>query len=169
MNPLERYGALISHVVVATALAAVYGAWVSARYEARIATIKATHATEKRLDAESATQLLQAAQRRGDTLSKALLVTEHLNDQLRTEVHLALNKKTTGRACLNEPTLRVLSTSPGISVSGLPEAASSTAAASEVAATDSDIAHWAADAGTNYSTCRARLDALIDWHREHAP
>ena len=167
MNPLERYGALISHAVIAIAACLVYGDWLDARHEARVSKIKETYATEKKLDAEGEAALLQAAQDRGDQLSAALLATTDLNDQLRTEVHLALNKKTTGRACLNEPTLRVLSTAPGITVSGLPEAPSSAAAAGEATATDSDVAHWAADAGAAYRTCSSRLDALIDWHEGH--
>ena len=164
MNPLERYGPLISHAVIAFAACLVYGEWLGARHDARISKIKETYATEKKVDAEDATKRLQAAQDRGDQLSKSLQITQDRNDQLRIEVHLALNKKTTGHACLNEPTLRVLSTAPGITVVGLPEATSGVAAAGEVTATDSDIAHWAADAGAAYRTCSARLDALIDWY-----
>lgn len=162
---IGRWGALISHVGVAVLAATAYGSVLNDRHQAEIFTLKATTATEKRLAAEDATQRLQAAQVRGDRLSSALLVTQDLNEQLRTEVHRALKQKTTGRACLNGPTLRVLSSAPGITISGLPAAASGPAAAGEAVATDTDIAHWAADAGAAYSTCRARLDALIDWHQ----
>ena len=164
---IARWGSCVSHTLVAVLVATLVGTFTSYRYQAQIATLKATTATEKRFAAEDATQRLQAAQKRGDWLSESLLITEDLNDQLRTEVHRALNQKTTGRACLNEPTLRVLQSAPGITISGLPPttySTSSPAAAGEAVATDTDIAHWAADAGAAYSTCSARLDALIDWH-----
>lgn len=135
--------------------------------------------------AREASATLSAAQARGDRLSKALLHSEHQISQLRTEVHHALNKTTTGSPCLNGATLRLLNQAPGLAVSGVPWTASGAAAAggsfaadtgdnttphsawySTTYSTDTQIASWIADAGSAYRICKARLDTLIDWHLE---
>jgi len=119
---------------------------------------------------------LQAAQVRGDRLSNALLASERQIDQQRGEIHHALNQATIGRPCLNGAALRLLQSSPGISVDRLPAATGGTATTGAAAApdpddgavssTDTQLANWIADAGAAYGVCRARLDALIDWHFE---
>ena len=111
-----------------------------------------------------AKEALEEAQFRGDGLSRELFATQQQIDQLKTEKLHALSQATTGRPCLNAPTLRLLDQAPGLSVSGLPPATSGTAAASEPVSTDTDIAQWAADAGARFEVCRTRLDALIGWH-----
>lgn len=130
--------------------------------------------------AREAGEALKVAQARGDRLSDALLNSEHQISQLRTEVHLALNKTTTGRPCLNGPTLRLLNQAPGLAVSRLPTTTGGTAAEGATVATDpgnttggdtqystdTQVARWVADAGAAYRVCSARLDALIDWHLE---
>lgn len=127
-----------------------------------------------------ANQKLLAEQARGDRLSNALLISEHQIDQQRTEIHYALNKSTAGRPCLNSPTLRLLNQAPGLVVSGVPWATGGIAAAGGPLATDTgdldpygrwystdtQVASWITDAGSSYRVCKARLDALIDWHLE---
>lgn len=163
-------GPLISHLVAACVAAAIYGGWVEARLEAQISTIKTRHATEKRVAAEDATQRLQAAQARGDQLINGLEQRQDQINQLAREKRDAINKVTTGRTCLGEPALRMLHSAPGLSVRGLTPAISGTVATGSATApdtfvsTDIDIASWAVDAGAQYEVCRARLDALIDWH-----
>jgi len=123
---------------------------------------------------------LQAALARGDRLSNTLLTAEHQISQLRTEVHHALNKTTSGRPCLNGPTVRLLNQASGLAASKLPAATGSAAAGGATVATDpgdsapddaqystdTQVASWIADAGAAHGVCRARLDALIDWHLE---
>jgi prophage endopeptidase len=111
-----------------------------------------------------AKQALQAAQARGDALTTGLLNQQSQIDQLKTEKQHAIKVATTGRACLGADALRVLDKSPGITVSGPAQAASSPAAAGEPIATDTDIALWIVNAGASFEVCRARLDALIDWN-----
>lgn len=111
-----------------------------------------------------AKERLQVAQTRGDTLSAQLLRQQEQIIQLKTERRHALTQATTGRACLNGATLRLLDQAPGLGVSGLPPTTGGTVAASEPVSTDTDIAIWAVDAGARFEVCRARLDALIGWH-----
>lgn len=112
----------------------------------------------------AAREALQAAQKRGDALTTTLLAQQLQIDQFKTEKRHAISQATTGRACLNSPTLRLLNDAPGLSVSDMPAATSGAAAASEPVATDTDIALWVADAAGAFEVCRARLDALIGWH-----
>lgn len=113
---------------------------------------------------QQAREALQESQARGDALSTGLLNQQSVIDQLKTEKHEALTLATTGRPCLGSPALRVLNTAPGITVRSLPPATSSAVAADGPFSTDTDIAVWIVDAGTDFKVCRARLDALIDWH-----
>jgi hypothetical protein len=106
---------------------------------------------------------LQAAQAHGDALTRSLLQQQGQIDVLKQEAHRAITQATSGRTCLDGAALRVLNSAPGITVD-LPTPASGVAAAGEQVSTDTDIALWAADTGAAYETCRARLDALIDWN-----
>lgn len=122
---------------------------------------------------------LQAAQARGDRLSTALLASEHQINQQRGGLNHALTQATTGRPCLGGAALRLLNAAPGIAVSGLPAPTGGTVATggaiasdadsartdtADIASTDTQVANWVADAGAAHAVCRARLDALIDWH-----
>jgi prophage endopeptidase len=139
-----------------------------------LATQAAAHATEKFRAAELAAKVLQSAQDRGDALTTTLAQRQTSIDQLKKEKRDALHQVTTGRTCLDGPALRLLNSAPGLRVSGLAPATSgaltaggAAAAAADIQATvstDTDIAGWAIDAGAQYEICRARLDALIDWH-----
>ncbi|MDD5479680.1 hypothetical protein [Rhodoferax sp.] len=111
-----------------------------------------------------AREVLLAAQARGDALSSGLLAQQTQINQLKQESYRAISHATTGRTCLDGNALRVLSNSPGITV--LPTTSDGVAAEGDAISTDTDIALWAADAGAEFETCRARLNALIDWHNE---
>lgn len=130
----------------------------------QLARQTADHATEKRQQAEQALATLQAAKTHGDALSAALLQQQTQIDQLKTEKRDAIKQATTGQPCLRGPALRLLNGAPGLHVTGLPEPASGPVAAGEPIGTDTDIALWIVDAGAAFEVCRARLDALIDWH-----
>ena len=124
----------------------------------------------------AAGEVLQAAQARGDALSTELLARTSEIDQLQQESHRAITQATTGRTCLDGAALRVLKRAPGITVVSAPT--SSAAAAGEPIgttgsdvswgpdsfSTDTQIATWSIDAASAFEVCRARLDALIDWH-----
>ena len=122
------------------------------------------YATEKQHLAEAAATLLAEAQARGDALTTGLLTQQTQIDQLKTEARRAIPLLTTGKPCLSAAALRVLDNAPGLDVAGLPPATGGAAAAGARIATDTDIGGWAVDAGAGFSVCRARLDALIDWH-----
>jgi hypothetical protein len=148
-----------------------------------LATLKQTHTESLRLTQQAAAKRLQDAQNRSDTLSTALAETITQTTTLQQEKTHALRLAATGRVCLSERALSVLNGSPGLSVAGLdavPSTESAAAAADAAAASHSDPAHtpgapgrvatdedigaWSIGAGAQYETCRARLDALIDWH-----
>ena len=143
----------------------------------QLAEQDAAHTREKLRTFERSAEVLQAANERGDQLTNALELRQGLVNQLAREKRDAIHKVTTGRACLGEPALRLLNSAPGLSVRGLAPATSGPAAAGAATApntdnggapastaTDTDIASWVIDAGAQYEVCRARLDALIDWH-----
>jgi DnaJ-class molecular chaperone len=128
---------------------------------------------------QAATNQLTAEQARGDALTTALLTSQSQIDQLSEEAHRGIKNETTGRACLGSGALRVLNSAPGLrtqlaptsstaaahgSIAAPADDASSEASNGDEFATDTQIADWAIDAGTQFETCRTRLDKLIDWH-----
>ncbi|TXI17650.1 MAG: hypothetical protein E6Q67_12780 [Roseateles sp.] len=154
------------HVFIALFLALGCGAWVGhLQGQKELDQLRVAQAETGRLAARAATRQLEAAQQRGDQLTRQLATAERQIQTLTTEKRDALKKATTGRACLGTAALRVLDGAAGIRVAGLPAAAGGTAAADGRVATDSDIGQWALDAGAQYEQCRERLGALIAWHR----
>ena len=141
----------------------------------QIAKQDTAHALEKLRISDRNAEVLQAANDRGDQLVTALELRQDDINQLAREKRDAITKVTTGRACLGESALRLLNSAPGLSVRGLapavsgPTAAGAAPATDSIVSTDTDIATWAIDAGAQYEVCRARLDALIDWHQQPAP
>ena len=148
-----------------------------------LATLKQTHTESLRLTQQAAAKRLQDAQQRSDTLSTALAETITQTTTLQQEKTHDLHLAATGRVCLSERALSVLNGSPGLRVAGLdgvPTAQPGLVAAGATTgpdthtantpgtpgliATDADIGAWSIGAGAAYETCRARLDALIDWH-----
>ena len=148
-----------------------------------IASLKQTHSESLRLAQQAAAKRLQDAQNRSDTLALELGETIINNITLSQEKTHELRLAATGRVCLSERALSVLNGSPGLRVAGLdgvpaPESAAAAAGATAgpdtdtantpgtagLIATDADIGAWSIGAGAAFETCRARLDALIDWH-----
>ena len=171
-------------LVSCVAVAAGATAWTVGRAPllTQLAQQEATYTREKLRTSERTAEVLQAANDRGDQLLNVLELRQADINQLAREKRDAINKVTTGRACLGESALRVLNTAPGLRVRGVAPTVSSTAAAgaaaaaytdigdvSDIVSTDTDIATWAIDAGAQYEVCRARLDALIDWHLQPKP
>lgn len=169
-NPLPSWSVQRLYVaaMVFTFVGGAVAGWTFGRapLKADIKTMEADQAKANFRMAERNSQVLQAAQARGDALTDALAASQAKNNQLTLERRNAITQATTGRPCLGEPALRLLNGAPGLRVSGLPQAAGIVAAAGGAVATDTDIARWAIDAGAAHEACRARLDALIDWHRK---
>lgn len=124
-----------------------------------------------------AKEALQAAQTRGDNLSRTLLQQQDQIIQLKSEKLHAITLATTGRPCLGGPALRLLDQAPGLKLYGLSPTTGSAAAAGGATAaiggdtdaeysSDTQAALWIAEAGARYEVCRARLDALIGWHSQ---
>lgn len=143
------------------------------------ADLRTTNAESARKAALASAARLQAAQDKGDVLTRQLAASAARNDQLAKEKALEIKAATLGRACLSERTLGVLNGAPGITVAsapgGVPTPTGSAAAADEAASphpggelvsTDTDVGIWITQAGQQYDACRQRLDALIDWHEQ---
>ena len=150
---------------LASAAIAAAGAWVwqANSYEAKLADIRSSIAESDRLRARAAATALQAAQVRGDTLSRDLLAREALINRLSKEKRDALSRLTTGRPCLSADAVGVLNGTTGTG-DGVPTPPGIPAATGATFATDADVGQWAAAARAAHDTCRSRLGALIDWH-----
>ena len=126
-----------------------------------------THEAQAKSDfqaAERRAAVLQAAQDRGDALTRRLAAQHTQITTLEKDRHAALQAYTTGRACLTADAVRVLNDATTGQPADLPTAPGSSTAADAAFATDADVGDWAATARAQYESCQARLDALIDWH-----
>lgn len=152
-----------------------------------LSELRESHAESLHMARQAAAKRLQDAQTRTDALSLRLGETLIENNTLAQEKTHALLLASTGSTCLSDRALGVLNGAPGIRVAGLdgvpapgaaaaaagasaatdPHAASATGAPGLIA-TDADIGAWVIGAGALYEACRARLDALIDWHTPEA-
>lgn len=145
--------------------AAGAAALVSAHKNAEIEALKRTHAEAEAAAAAAALERLQQAQARGDELAQQLAAAETTLQTQAEEASREIARLTTGRRCLDGAVVRMLNApSQGIRLGAVPPAAGQPAAADGAAASDRDVAQWARVCRTGYDTCRARLDALIDYH-----
>ncbi len=124
--------------------------------------------TEQAEDAAIASQLsldrLSATQAKADALSARLAKTEFELTQTTLEKSDAIKKITTGRTCLNSATVGLLNRARETTTTAVPEPPGTSVATSTAIATDTDVAGWIAAAQGSYETCRARLDALINFY-----
>jgi prophage endopeptidase len=156
---------LIIALLVSFAIGNISGGMaVHAVLNAELAELKAASASEQAKTQQLYIQRLTAEQARGDELSSRLSQTETQLSQRTEEVSRALQKVTTGRACLNSATVRLLN-SAGPDHPAVPETAGATVAEDAAIATDTDVAGWIGNAQGEYETCRARLNALIDFEQ----
>jgi hypothetical protein len=145
--------------------------YLNARHAAELADIKTQQTETNLLAQKQELARIKSDQARGDELTNRLAQTETALQTKQTELNHALAKTTTGRTCLNAGTVRLLNdanTDAGSASGGLSEATGQPAAADGAAASDTDVAEWIGNAKQQYSTCRARLDALIDWEEPPA-
>ncbi len=170
-----------------------WGAWQLGRAPLLVdlARLSESNAETQRIAQRAATERIQAAQMRSDTLALALIDNLTQTETLKQEKTHALRAAAAGRVCLSSRALGVLHTSPGLRVAGLdgvppaqPEPAAPGGAPAThphqagpgqapgtpgLVATDEDIGVWAIAAGAQFEACRARLNALIDWHTPSRP
>ena len=109
---------------------------------------------------------LKTETERGEKLSQELLTAESRLTKTREELRNEITRSTRGRACLDARTVRLLNNAGNRHAGAddaLPKTAGAPDAAHGAAASDTDVAQWAADARAQYERCRARLDALIDY------
>ncbi|MCK9606230.1 MAG: hypothetical protein M0R33_07230 [Methylomonas sp.] len=158
MNPLAIAGLI-------GALAGAGGGWffTGLYFDAEIAAIKNDQLSKENVALVTYQDLYIQEVARGDTLSASLSATEDQLSKRTQEVKHAVQKATTGRACLNSATVRVLNHTEAAAAGAVPETAEPSAAESAAVATDTDVAGWIGNAQGYYDTCRARLNTLIDF------
>lgn len=154
------------------AIAAVIGAAIGAGAttvikDGELADLRRSHAQASERAATQNVARLQAALARGDALTNDLLAARAEADAAQEQLHAALSRVTTGRACLGGGALRLLDgASLGIRADLPPSAGGPAAADASDVATDTQVAGWAADANHRYTECAHRLDALIQFNEE---
>lgn len=127
----------------------------------QIALIERDHARQTARDQAAQLKRLKTAQARGDALTNDLLAARAEADQLQDQLHAALSRVTTGRACLGGGALRLLDRAAGLRADLPPPAGRADAADAATAASDTQVAQWAGSAIHQYAECARRLDALI--------
>lgn len=157
MNPL----ALAALIGLA---AGAGGGWffTDAVLSAEIALMKSDQAAALAQAERMYRHRLADEQERGFALSAKLSQTETQLTQRTLEVSLALQKVTTGRACLGSAAVRLLNSADRVDRT-VPEAAGPSVTEGGAVATDTDVAGWIGNAQWQHETCRARLGALIDF------
>lgn len=154
------------------AIAAVIGAAIGAGAatvikDGEIADLRRSQAQANERAATRNIARLQVANARGDALTNQLLAARAEADAAQEQLHAALSRVTTGRACLGGGALRLLDgASVGIRADLPPPAGGTVAADASDVATDTQVAGWAADANHRYTECARRLDALIQFNEE---
>ncbi|WP_374503039.1 hypothetical protein [Zoogloea sp.] len=167
---LSLSGALPVALGIALAVGIAIGAGAAVTLKnAQFALLERNHAQAAARDQAAQLARVRAAQARGDALTTDLLAARAGAATLHEQLHDALRKTTTGRACLGGPALRLLDTAAGLRAD-LPSAPGGAAAADAgPVATDTEVARWAADAYFEYAECARRLDALIQFNETETP
>jgi hypothetical protein len=159
---------IITHAVAAAVAASV--AWTAQGWRANEA-LASLH--NKHTQAQAALTALNAAHLvrvhdRGDALAVSLATQQTRINTLHQEHARAINRLTTGRACLSAELVSVLnSTQPATTdrPDALPTPTAEPAANHAATfASDADVSTWALTARAQYAECAARLGALVGWH-----
>ena len=159
------------------------------------ADAQAHAATQQASQLRSQIEADDAARLWGDELTRRLARSDRALAAARKERDDAIALSTTGLRCLGPDAVRVFDGAPGLRVRGVPAPAGGAAAtggraaaavgehaaaapptdqsvtlrAPPLEATDSQVLAWALNTGAMYEACRARLQALIDFHRPAGP
>jgi len=101
-----------------------------------------------------------------DDLQRQLAAADTKTRTIYKEVIREIPAATLGRPCLSDDALGLLDRfqSAAQSRGGLPAPTGESAGATGTAATDTQVAQWAADVIEQHERERARCNALIDWH-----
>lgn len=168
MTVLKKYACLLlaaGAVITALALWLAYRhgyATAEAHYQRQMAESQAAHAISyARLEAGYREQ-----EQKGQALAAQVAKAEATNQQLLKEKNHAIRQATTGRACLNPDTVRLLNANGNASHPDMPASSGNALVADGAVATDTDVALWAADARNRYDACRGRIDALRQFFEE---
>lgn len=130
------------------------------------ATTKADAA--RAVAADLAVQRIRAEMQRADALAARLAAAESKIVIKTVEVIRHVPTVTTGRLCLDAAAVSLLQ--PGAAWGPYQSAGQPAGQGSaHAAASDRDVAYWAAEANRQYETCAARINALIDWHTTPQP
>lgn len=153
-------------IVAAFAAALFFAGWQVEgwRKDGEIDRIERAHAEQRARDAEAAAEEIAAATKRGNELAAAAAAAEAARDTALEETRDALRKVTIGKPCLSGAAVRLLNDAAGLKPAPLPTAAGQPAGADAAAASDTDVALWAAHARRSYDTCRGRLAAIAEFH-----
>lgn len=144
------------------------------KYQAEIATDQSVQAQREAATAEAHTDELRATQALADVLSQNLSDAERHINQLTLEKSRAIPHYTTGAVCFGADLTRLLNAEYKKAIDYLPRMPSTAIALAAEGATaaevetldDTSVAHWINQAKGQYETCRARLNALVDFERK---
>jgi hypothetical protein len=138
------------------------------RLEARAARAESARVSAAEAMARKNFDALVEAERQGEVLSARVAVAETARDIALQEAQNALLRVTTGRACLGNAAVRLLNGAARADLKPplLPAPAGAPAGADAAAASDTDVAFWAASAIRHYDTCRGRLAALAEFYED---
>jgi len=141
----------------------------TAKGDAALSAFVAEIATAQAQAEQAARLRLQEAQTRGDELEIQLAQEREQRAAAVKELHYETAKTTIGRPCFDGVTLRLLDRAPGIysGTTAMSTPAGITFTTNGSVATDTQVSGWIIDAAAQYETCRARIDALREWHDGH--
>ncbi len=157
----------LKSLVVAALAALIFGAgWAinGWRLHGQIAEIESRHTREAAQQAAAALDRLQAAQARGDRLSRQVALAETARTLATQEKTDALRRLTAGRRCLDADAVRMLNDATGLKPRGVSDTAWRPVGADAAFATDTDVGLWIGEARRAYDTCRGRLAAIADFY-----
>ena len=111
--------------------------------------------------ADAAVKRMNEARKLNDSLV-ALVASKEAEIKSAKETHREeLRKSTAGKPCLSGNSVRLLNAQSG---NGGAQAGREPIPAATAAATDTDVAEWAADAIESYEICRGRIDAIREFY-----
>lgn len=161
--PTARLALAAALVVVGIAAGWTANGW---RLGAELADLRREHAEQSaQAVLDAGTRLIEATTR-GDALQFRLAEAEAARDTALQETQHALRRVTTGRPCLDAAAVRLLNGAGSLApADAVPAAAGEPLRTDAAAATDTDVALWAAHARRSYDACRGRLQAIGDFYQ----
>ena len=145
--------------IMLAAVAALFGSGVYSGHHWATTKYNAARA----IAADLAVQRIRSEMQRADALAAQLSAAESRIVTKTVEVIRHVPTVTTGRLCLGADAVGLLQ--PGAHWGPYQPAGEPAGQGSaHAAASDRDVAYWAAEANRLYATCAERMNALADWH-----